>query len=146
MFDRVLNTPLKSEVFPLCLSGNFLKKALSIFLETFSCTYVKVYLNIMQSHIKVTIYSLNPFPAGNFKKFRYSKKTNIEITKSKIFTRFSFITKLCSQEWTWLCNKVETRKDFRFCYFWLYFVYQNFQNGYFRIILLTIYSLINIFL
>ena len=146
MFDRVLNTPLKSEVFPLCLSGNFFKKALSIFLETFSCTYVKVYLNIMQSHIKVTIYSLNPFPAGNFKKFRYSKKTNIEITKSKIFTRFNFITKLCSQEWTCLCNKVETRKDFRFCYFWLYFVYQNFQNGYFRIILLTIYSLINIFL
>ena len=110
MFDRVLNTSLKSEVFPLCLSGNFLKKALSIFLETFSCTYVKVYLNIMQSHIKVTIYSLNPFPAGNFKKFRYSKKTNIEITKSKIFTRFNFITKLCSQEWTWLCNKVETPK------------------------------------
>ena len=26
-----------------------------------------------------------------------------------------------------------TRKDFRFYYFWLYFVYQNFQNGYFRI-------------
>ena len=24
---------------------------------------------------------------------------------------------------TWLCNKVETRKDFRFYYFWLYFVY-----------------------
>ena len=98
MFDRVLNRPLKSEVFPLCLSGNFFKKASSIFLETFSCTYVKVYLNKMQSHIKVTIYSLIPFPAGNFKKFRYSKKTNIEITKSKIFTRFNFITKLCSQE------------------------------------------------
>ena len=146
MFDRVLNRPLKSEVFPLYLSGNFFKKASSIFLETFSCTYVKVYLNKMQSHIKVTIYSLIPFPAGNFKKFRYSKKTNIEITKSKIFTRFNFITKLCSQEWTWLCNKVETRKDFRFCCFWLYFVYQNFQNGYFQIILLTIYSLINIFL
>ena len=110
MFDRVLNTSLKSEVFPLCLSGNFLKKALSIFLETFSCTYVKVYLNIMQSHIKVTIYSLNPFPAGNFNKFRYSKKTNIEITKSKIFTRFNFITKLCSQEWTWLCNKLKHGK------------------------------------
>ena len=25
------------------------------------------------------------------------------------------------------------RKDFRFHYFWLYFVYQNFQNGYFQI-------------
>ena len=75
----------------------------------------------------------------------YSIKTNIETTKSKIFTRFSFITKLCSQEWTCLCNKVETHKDFRFSYFWLYFVYQNFQNGYFLIILLTIYSLINNF-
>ena len=39
---------------------------------------------------------------------------------------------------TWLCNKVETRKNFRFHYFWLYFVYQNFQNGYFRISLFSI--------
>ena len=35
-------------------------------------------------------------------------------------------------------KKVETRKDFRFYYFWLYFVYQNFHNGYFRISLFTI--------
>ena len=53
-----------------------------------------------------------------------------EIMKSKIFTRFNFITKPCSQ--------VETRKGFRFHYLWLYFVYQNFQNGYFRISLVSI--------
>ena len=29
------------------------------------------------------------------------------------------------------------RKDFRFYYFWLYFVYQNFQNGYFWISVFT---------
>ena len=29
-------------------------------------------------------------------------------------------------------------KDFRFYYFWWYFVFQNFQNGYFRISLCTI--------
>ena len=40
--------------------------------------------------------------------------------------------------WTWLCNKVEARKDFRFYYFLLYCVYQNFQNGFFRISLFTI--------
>ena len=67
---------------------------------------------------KVQYTHLNPFPTDNFKK--YSKKTDIEIIKSKIFMRFNFITKLCSQEWAWLCNKVETCKDFRFCYFWLY--------------------------
>ena len=39
--------------------------------------------------------------------------------KSKIFTRFNFITKPCSQDW-------------------LYFVYQNFQNGYFRTSLFSI--------
>ena len=61
MFDLVLNTPLKSEVFPLCLSCNFFLKASSIFLETFSCTYVKVYLNKMQPRIKVTITQIH-FP------------------------------------------------------------------------------------
>ena len=39
---------------------------------------------------------------------------------------------------TWLYNKVETCKDFRFYYFWLYFAYRNFQNGYFLISLCTI--------
>ena len=29
-------------------------------------------------------------------------------------------------------------KDFRFYYFWWYFVFQNFQNGYFQISLCTI--------
>ena len=58
-------------------------------------------------------------------------KIQPEIRKSNVSTRFNFITK-------WLCNKVETRKDFRFHYFWLYFVYQNFQNGYFRISLFSI--------
>ena len=144
MFNWVLNTPLKSDVFPLCLYGNFLKKSSSIFPETFSCTYIKVYLNKMQPRIKVTIYSLKSIPAGNFKKC--SKGTNVETKQSKIFTCFNFITKLYSQEWTRLSNKVETRKDFRFCYFWLYLVYQNSQNGYFRIIILTVDSLINIFL
>ena len=76
-----------------------------------------------------------PFPTDNFKK--YTKKTNPKITileillykiqpeimESKIFTRFSFITKP-------LCNKVETRREIRVHYFWLYFAYQNFQNGY----------------
>ena len=52
----------------------------------------------------------NTFPTDNFKK--YTKKTNpkiiileiliykiqTEIIKSKIFTRFDFITKPCSQE------------------------------------------------
>ena len=52
----------------------------------------------------------NPFPTDNFKK--YTKKTNPkitileclvykiqpEITKSKIFTHFNFITKPCSKE------------------------------------------------
>ena len=38
----------------------------------------------------------------------------------------------------WLCNKVKMRKDFGFYCFWLYFVYQNFQNGYFRISLFSI--------
>ena len=60
-----------------------------------------------------------------------------KIIKSKIFTRFNFITKSCSQG-TWFCNKVKTRNDFKFYYFWLYFVNQDFQNGYFRISLLTI--------
>ena len=41
--------------------------------------------------------------------------------------------------WTWLCNKVETRRDLRFHYFWLYFVYQNFQNGYIWISLFSIF-------
>ena len=50
---------------------------------------------------------------------------------SNFSTRFNFITK-------WLCNKAETRKDFRFHYFWLYFVYQNFQNGYFWVSLFSI--------
>ena len=31
-----------------------------------------------------------------------------------------------------------TTRNFKFCYFWLYFVYQNFQNSYFRISLRTI--------
>ena len=75
-----------------------------------------------------------PFPTDNFKK--YTKKTNPKITileilvykiqpeimESKIFTRL-----LQSQP---LCNKVETRGEIRFPYFWLYFAYQNFQNGY----------------
>ena len=54
---------------------------------------------------------LNPFPTDNFKK--YIKKTNLKITileiliykiiqpeiiKSKIFTRFNFITKPCSRK------------------------------------------------
>ena len=30
------------------------------------------------------------------------------------------------------------RKDFRFHYFWLYFVYQNLQNGYFWISLFSV--------
>ena len=64
------------------------------------------------------------------------QKTQAEITKFKIFTRFDFI--IIAQLSTWPCNKVETRKDFRFYYFWLYFVYQNLQNGYFGISLLTI--------
>ena len=46
-------------------------------------------------------------------------KIQPEIMKSTIFTRFNFITKPCSQEW-------------------LYFVYQNFQNGYFRTSLFSI--------
>ena len=50
-----------------------------------------------------------------------------------------YILLIISFLWKWLCNKVETRKDFRFYYFWLYFVYQNFQNGYFRISLFAIF-------
>ena len=50
-------------------------------------------------------------------------KIQPEIMESKIFTCFNFITKP-------LCNKVETRRDIRFPYFWLYIAYQNFQNGY----------------
>ena len=60
-----------------------------------------------------------------------------KIIKSKIFTLFNFITKPCSQG-TWFCNKVKTRNDLKFYYFWLYFVNQDFQNGYFWISLLTI--------
>ena len=56
--------------------------------------------------------------------------------KNDLFTLFSFITKY---SWTWLCNKVETRKDFRFYYLWLYFVYQNFQNRYFWISLFILF-------
>ena len=33
---------------------------------------------------------------------------------------------------------MQTRKGFRLHYFWLYFVYQNFQNGYFQISLFSI--------
>ena len=58
-------------------------------------------------------------------------KIQPEIMNSNFSTRFNFITK-------WLCNKAETRKDFRFHYFWLYFVYQNFQNGYFWVSLFSI--------
>ena len=78
---------------------------------------------------------LNPFPTNNLKNF--SKKTNIEIIKTKTFTHIS-------QECTWLCNKVKTSKDIRFCYLWLYVVHQNIRNGYIRIS--RIYSFINIFL
>ena len=91
----------------------------------------------------------NTFPTDNFKK--YSKKYNPEITileilvykiqqeiiKSKSFMRFNFITKPCSKKKR-LCNKVKTSKEFKFYYFWLCFVYQNFQNGYFWIILFAI--------
>ena len=44
-------------------------------------------------------------------------KIKPQITKSKIFTRFDFITKPCLFLWTWLCNKVETHKNFRYYYF-----------------------------
>ena len=40
--------------------------------------------------------------------------------------------KPCSSEHGF-CNKVEMLKDFRFYYLCLYFVYHNFQNGYFWI-------------
>ena len=36
--------------------------------------------------------------------------------------------------------KFEMRKDFRFYYFWFYFVYQNFQNGYCWISLFSVYG------
>ena len=66
-------------------------------------------------------------------------KSQPRILKSKIFMCFNFIVKpfhYCL--WTWLCNKAEMCKDFTFYYFWCYFVFQNFQNGYFRISLCTI--------
>ena len=40
--------------------------------------------------------------------------------------------------WAWLCHKVTTRRDFRFYYFWLCFVYQHFYNGNFQISLFHI--------
>ena len=40
--------------------------------------------------------------------------------------------------WKWLCNKVETRKDFTFYYLRLYFVNQQFRNGYSLISVLSI--------
>ena len=72
-------------------------------------------------------------------------KTELEIIKSIIFTRFNFIPKPCSpfREYRFIIKL--KRKDFRFCYFWLYFVYQNFQNGYFRISLRTIFFVIPTF-
>ena len=63
-----------------------------------------------------------------------TKKIQPQIMKTKIFTRFNIIKNKLS----WLCNKVETRKDFRFNHFWLYFGYQNFANGYFQTSLGTI--------
>ena len=82
------------------------------------------------------------FPTDNYKK--YSKRTNpkitiLEISVNKIqpeIIKFKILT--CFKVIQSYYNKVETRKYFRFYYFWLYFVYQNFQNGYFQISLLVI--------
>ena len=83
------------------------------------------------------------YPTDYFK--MYSTKTSLKITigkilvykkqpeikKSKIFTRLNLLQSHDHGLISFIFNNVETSKDFRFHYFWLYFVYQNFQNGFF---------------
>ena len=71
-------------------------------------------------------------------------KIEPEIIKSKIFSVWTLLQSHVHMNekamflWTWFCNRVEMLKDFWFCYFCLYFVYQNFQTGFFQISLHTI--------
>ena len=95
-----------------------------------------------------------PALAWSFQLIPFSKKTNPKITILEIlvYKVQPELIKLISLSipslvqshvhknmWTWLCSKVEMCEDFKFYYLWLYFIYHNFQNGYFQTSLFTIF-------